>query len=55
MLRTQGATGTSLLTSWVNLSAGVLILWIGGAAVLGGGGKEGADGLTIGKLITFQL
>ena len=35
------------------LSAGVLILWWGGAAVLRGGAAAG--GLTIGRLITFQL
>lgn len=34
-----GATGTTLLTSWANLSAGVLILWWGGAEVLSGGGR----------------
>ena len=45
-----GATGTTLLTSLSNMSAGVLILWYGGYSVLTGEG-----GLTIGSLITFQL
>ena len=45
-----GASSTSLLTNYVNLFAGVLILWYGGASVL-----HNEGGLTIGRLITFQL
>ena len=44
-----GGALRSILSSYTNLSAGILILWYGGLVVL-------SDGpLTIGKLITFQL
>eukprot|EP01052_Picozoa_sp_SAG31_P012903 SAG31_NODE_764_length_12262_cov_26.578887_9_plen_228_part_00 len=44
-----GGALRSILSSYTNLSAGILILWYGGIVVL-------SDGpLTIGNLITFQL
>ena len=41
---------TSALTGYLDLGAGVLILWYGGILVLDGEGN-----MSIGKLITFQL
>jgi ATP-binding cassette subfamily B protein len=42
---------TSALTGYLDLGAGVLILWYGGILVLDGN----TNNMTIGKLITFQL
>lgn len=41
---------TTMLSGYLDLGTGVLILWYGGLIVL-----EGGQGLSIGKLITFQL
>jgi ATP-binding cassette subfamily B protein len=43
-----------VLIRYLDLGAGVLILWYGGVLVLDGGGNGGTP-LTIGKLVTFQL
>eukprot|EP00048_Salpingoeca_helianthica_P017049 m.235427 g.235427 ORF g.235427 m.235427 type:complete len:701 (+) comp20065_c0_seq1:721-2823(+) len=45
-----GGAGTYALTNYLDLGAGVLILWYGGKLAL-----DDADTLSVGKLITFQL
>ena len=42
---------TSFITAYLDLGAGVLILWYGGRTILRDQGEE----LSVGKLITFQL
>jgi ATP-binding cassette subfamily B protein len=46
---------TSALTGYLDLGAGVLILWYGGKLVLDGDESGGGQVMTIGKLVTFQL
>eukprot|EP01041_Mallomonas_annulata_P009444 gene9444-19619_t len=45
-----GGAGMYTINSYLDLGAGVLILWYGGVLAI-----EGKDGLTAGKLITYQL
>lgn len=45
-----GGAGMYTINSYLDLGAGVLILWYGGVLAM-----EGKDGLTPGRLITFQL
>lgn len=45
-----GGAGMYTINSYLDLGAGVLILWYGGMLAM-----EGKDGLTPGRLITFQL
>jgi len=46
---------TSALTGYLDLGAGVLILWYGGKLVLNGDESGGGQVMTVGKLVTFQL
>eukprot|EP00607_Mallomonas_marina_P002723 CAMPEP_0182439544 /NCGR_PEP_ID=MMETSP1167-20130531/86506_1 /TAXON_ID=2988 /ORGANISM="Mallomonas Sp, Strain CCMP3275" /LENGTH=1022 /DNA_ID=CAMNT_0024633277 /DNA_START=169 /DNA_END=3238 /DNA_ORIENTATION=+ len=45
-----GGAGMYTINSYLDLGAGVLILWYGGILAM-----EGKDGLTAGRLITYQL
>jgi ABC-type bacteriocin/lantibiotic exporter with double-glycine peptidase domain len=45
-----GGAGMYAINSYLDLGAGVLILWYGGRLAM-----HGEGGLTPGKLITFQL
>ena len=46
---------TSALTGYLDLGAGVLILWYGGKLVLDGDESGGGEAMSIGRLVTFQL
>jgi len=45
-----GGAGMYTINSYLELGAGVLILWYGGSLAI-----DGADGMSAGKLITYQL
>ena len=44
--------GTSMVTSYMDLGTGILILWVGGSLALD---PTNLDGLTVGRLVAFQL
>lgn len=51
-----GYAGTAALSNYMDLGAGVLILWVGGLLALSKPGSTGNPaGITIGRLVAFQL
>ena len=56
ILDSIASTATFALTNYLDLGAGVLILWFGGLTIFNiESGRIDNSDLTIGKLITFQL
>ncbi len=54
LINAIASTATFALTNYLDLGAGILILYFGGISILNNNNKSHNE-LTVGKLITFQL